>query len=236
MVELLFVPESLPFAVALAFVALLFALEVVTLVFGQALSGIVDNLLPDFELDLGADVDLDAGDIDLDLDADADLQSGSATPSSTSLSTALLTWLKLDQVPALIVLITLLTTFGLCGLGLQVLFANYGSGLLPAGIAAVGSLLLSLPLVRLPLQLIARILPKDETEAISVETFIGGAAQIVQGRAEAGSPAQAKLTDQFGQTHYVLVEPEHPDAVFEQGARVLLKEKQGAVFIGVAHP
>ena len=225
MIETLFAPQSLPFAVALAIVALLFGLELITLIFGHALSGIVDNLLPDFDVDLGADLDLDA-DADVDLDA----------AGSGSLSTALLTWFKLDEVPALIVLITLLTTFGLLGVGVQTVAASQLGGLLPTGIAAVASLLLTLPLVRLPLQFLARILPRDETEAISSSTFIGAAAQIVHGRATAGSPAQAKLTDQYGQSHYVLVEPEHANDVFEQGARVLLKTKQGVVFKGVAHP
>ena len=46
-------------------------------------------------------------------------------------------------------------------------------------------------------------------------------------------PAQAKLTDQHGLVHYVMVEPESEAAEFGQGTSILLIEQSGSNFIGV---
>ena len=54
--------------------------------------------------------------------------------------------------------------------------------------------------------------------------MIGQPAKIILGIAQANSPAQAKVKDQFGQTHYVLVEPEQ-DESFQQGQIVILTRK-----------
>jgi hypothetical protein len=72
--------------------------------------------------------------------------------------------------------------------------------------------------------LISKIIPKDETTAIHSDELIGRTAQIILGQAKQNSPAQAKVKDQFGQTHYVLVEPEL-DIIFYQGQDVILTQR-----------
>jgi hypothetical protein len=61
-------------------------------------------------------------------------------------------------------------------------------------------------------KLISKIIPKDETTAIHSDDLIGRTAKLYWVR-QTNSPAQAKVKDQFGQMHYVLVEPEL-DVVF----------------------
>ena len=56
------------------------------------------------------------------------------------------------------------------------------------------------------------------------EELVGRTAVIVIGIAKPHSPAQAKVKDQFGQMHYVLVEPEL-DVVFTQGQDVILTQR-----------
>ena len=48
------------------------------------------------------------------------------------------------------------------------------------------------------------------------------------GEAKLNFPAQARVKDQFGQNHYILVEPEQ-DEIFTQGQTVILTQqtKQG---------
>ena len=60
-------------------------------------------------------------------------------------------------------------------------------------------------------------------------TFIGKVATITRGVARVGIPAEAKLRDTHGQMHYVLVEPDNPDASFEQGHEVLLTSQTSAI-------
>jgi pyrroline-5-carboxylate reductase len=86
-----------------------------------------------------------------------------------------------------------------------------------------------MPFVRWASALVSKIIPKDETTAIYSEDLIGQPAKIILGIAQANSPAQAKVKDQFGQTHYVLVEPEQ-DESFQQGQIVILTQKPNSVF------
>ncbi|SDY02831.1 Protein of unknown function [Acinetobacter kyonggiensis] len=81
-----------------------------------------------------------------------------------------------------------------------------------------------MPLVRYSTMVMAKILPQDETTAIYSEELIGRTALIILGEAKINSPAQAKVKDQFGQMHYVLVEPEQNE-VFRQGQSVVLTQK-----------
>jgi hypothetical protein len=73
-------------------------------------------------------------------------------------------------------------------------------------------------------------MPKDETEAVSEKSFIGLVAVVTTGKAGMGSPAQGKLTDRYGQAHYVMIEPDEAGEEFLQGAEVLLVSRHGATF------
>jgi hypothetical protein len=147
-----------------------------------------------------------------------------------------LAWLGLGKLPAMVWLIVFLTSFGLTGLVLQMLIRGFAGGLLPASAAAPVALFLCLPVVRVGGGLLARILPSDETSAVPAESFVGQLAVVTLGTARRGQPAEAKLRDPFGKTHYVLVEPESSDDELETGSQVLLVSRAGAVFSGVRNP
>ena len=79
-------------------------------------------------------------------------------------------------------------------------------------------------------------MPKDETEAVDSDTFIGRTAIVALGEASVGEPAQCRLKDQFGQNHYVMVEPDIEGVAFSQGATVLLVRREGGTFFAIANP
>ena len=81
-----------------------------------------------------------------------------------------------------------------------------------------------MPIVRGLSVLAAKILPQDETIAIYSDELIGRTATIILGDAKANSPAQAKVQDQHGKTHYVLVEPANGE-ILKQGQSVILMDK-----------
>ncbi len=209
MLEFITAGPNQPFAIALAVMILIALMEGVGTLFGMGLSNMVEGFLP--ELNLEVDVDLPEGE----------------TPFALS---RLLGWLRFGQVPALILLIIFLTTFGLIGLGLQSL-ADSSFGLLaPGWIASIAALTLSLPMVRLMGGFLGKILPKDETSAVSDQTFIGRVAVITLGTSRQGSPAEGRLEDQYGQAHYLMIEPDLADEEFSQGEQVLLVKKTGSIF------
>lgn len=211
----IFAAQNTPFAVALVLMFLIALLEGVTTFLGAGLSGLLDSLLPEM-------------DFDLDLDVDADIDSPDFDAGSTL--TKILGWLRFGQVPALVILVIFLTSFGLVGYILQAFCSELLGRLIPAlpasGLAIIGAL----PFVRIGGGILAKIMPKDETDAVSERTFIGLIAVITLGTARPGKPAQGKLKDRHGQTHYIMIEPDEPQEEFAQGTEVLLVRQQGASF------
>lgn len=216
--------QNVPFTVALVVMFGIALLEGITMFFGVALSNVVDALLPEPpEVDIAVDVSLDAG-ID-----------GVEVQSPNALS-RLLGWLRIGQVPVLMLIVIFLTGFGLIGLGLQALTHNTMGFLWPPAVAAGAVLVMSLPVVRVFVGLLARVLPKDETDAVSVDSLVGRIATITIGEATVGRPAEARVRDMHGTTHYLMVEPDSRDASFSTGDQVLLLQRDGSVFKAIANP
>lgn len=212
MIDLIGADGTTPFTVALAMMLVLALLEGVGALIGYGLSNVIDSALPDFDVDL----DIDAPDV-----------------SSPGPLSALFGWLCIGKVPFLVLLILLLTFFGLIGLFIQASAMATLGFVLPTWIAAFAALLASLPPVRWSALGIAKIMPRDETEAVEQSSFVGRVARITLGEARQGHPAESRLTDQFGQTHYVMVTPDVSDQTFPQGAEVLLVKHLGGSRYGV---
>lgn len=219
MVTMLFQPGMAPFTIALAIMLVIALMEGVGLLFGLALSGLVDNLLPDFDFD--ADIDLPDTEVDLVADAGP--------------FTQFLSWLSVGKVPVLILMIAFLTAFGLVGLFIQQVADSILGSALPAGVAVLPALALSLPLTRYMGRGLGHIMPKEETEAVSQSSFVGKVAIVTQGIAKRGLPAQAKVKDVHGLTHYVFVEPLEDEAEYSTGSELLLIKQSGSRFLATAN-
>ncbi len=141
--------------------------------------------------------------------------------------------LGLGRVPFLIWLMLLLLVFAAIGVAGQALAAALAgaplSPLAAAALAGLAALALNAALTR-PL---ARLLPQDETSAVTLDTLVRRDAQIQIGTARAGSPARSKVLDVFGHPHFVMVEPHDPDAVMQEGDTVLLVRREGETFYAV---
>jgi membrane protein implicated in regulation of membrane protease activity len=165
-------------------------------------------------------IGLGFGSADLDASADAD-------------GFELLGWLGVGHVPLLILLVVLLALFGMIGLTLQQLVsAIAGVPLAPWNAAAI-AFVASLPLLGISARGLARIIPKDETTAIGLDSLLGKRATITVGTARRGSPAQARVRDVHGQSHYVMVEPNGDADAVAEGGTVLLIRREGNIFIGL---
>ena len=254
MTDLVFAAETLPFAVAIGLMLLIAAVEGIGFLFGFAVSGIIENFLPDFDTDVDLDVDLD---VDTDLDIDGDFDAGFSTGPALDVSpeinadigdptpasavpggffTSILAWLCVGKVPILILLVIFLTGFGLSGFVLQN-FTNETFGFfLPGLLASVLALFVAVPVTRWCGLGVAKIMPKEETESVSKSEFVGAVATVIRGEARKGSPAEAKLTDRFGKTHYILLEPDLDTETFRKGDEVLVVSTDGVRFSGIANP
>lgn len=196
--------SNLVFSVSLCLMLLLGLVECLLLIIGSSSQGFLDQFVPD-QL-------LEAHHPDVDLHAEH------------GFFVQLLDWLYLGRVPVLVWLIIFLTVYALFGFIVQTIFYHFTEHYFSIWVIAPASLFLCMPIVRLCAALISKILPQDETTAIHSDELIGRTAQIVLGEAKQNYPAQAKVIDQFGQTHYILVEPEL-DQIFSQGQSVILTQR-----------
>ncbi|WP_444929224.1 YqiJ family protein [Microbulbifer sp. SSSA002] len=196
--------QNLIFTGALLLMFMIALLEGVMTLIGVGVSDLLDNVLPDFEMNV----------------AETGLSGG---------MTKLLGWLRFGEVPALILLVVFLLGFGVTGLLIQMLVESVVGYLLPGGLLAVGVLFLALPQVRFVGNVLRRFALREESQALERSAFVGRIATITIGKAEVGSPAEARFSDEYGTTHYVMVEPDESE-IFGQGDKVLLVEELGAHF------
>lgn len=145
-------------------------------------------------------------------------------------------WLHLGKVPFLVLLGIFLAGFALAGYAVQSVSQSLFGLLLPAWVASLPALLVAVACLNLVGGLLARLMPGDESSAVSAQSLIGRAGFVTQGVAREGLSAEAKVRDHLGRAHYVMVEPDINGQEFAQGAAVLLVKKVGAHYRAIANP
>ena len=199
-----FASETAPFAVALGLTLAIALIELAGLLLGAQPSAAVDNALPEFDADVG---ELELG------------------PLSQTLS-----WLSFGKLPALVVLILITASFGLIGFAGQELLRRTLGFMLSPWIASVPAAIGAAYATRYLGLGLARIMPKEETDAVSTTAFVGRVATVFRGIAREGQPAEAKLTDIHGKTHYVLIEPDAGEVDMPEGSEVVIIRQEGPVY------
>ncbi len=145
-------------------------------------------------------------------------------------------WLHIGRVPLLVLLILFLGGFTVAGYVLQASLQTLFGVLLPAWLACIPAALAGLFTLSGVGGLLARLIPQDETSAVSELSLIGRAGTVIQGIARDGMAAQAKVKDAHGRSHYVMVEPDLTEETFAEGSDILLVRKLGARFKCIRNP
>jgi hypothetical protein len=205
-VDLFLAPENVPFGVAFGVLIGLAIVEGIGAFIAASPSALLENLLPDKDLDGDGIIDGPLG------------------------------WLHVGKVPLLVVLILFLFGFSLCGYVVQVFARGILGNYLPTWIAVVPSFFMGLTTVRGLGALIAHIVPKDETSAVSDQTLIGRAGIVMGGTARFGLAAQVRVRDAHGRAHYLMVEPDMAEDEFPEGTAVLIVKKVGALYRAIRNP
>lgn len=195
-----------PFTIAIGLLFGLLALEICLSLIGGSLIGDGPDLDgPDLgDVDMGDLAAFEAGEIEFDafeaapeVDIETDV-AGTAGP---------LAWLGLGQTPFVIWLGAVLTGFGLGGLGLQVIATELIGTALPAGLAAVPAFVAGIGLARATGGVFARLIPKTESSAQTARMLSRRRGTVTQGTARRGGPAEVRVADRHGNTHYLRAEP-----------------------------
>lgn len=201
MIENALAPENFLFLIALGLFLLIFLVQLVSVVFGMEPFGFLDSLLPD---------------------VDADLDSTLSIGDSPGFIDSVMSMLKLGRVPFVFTFILFLFFFSLVGLYGQMALVEAGVGRLHWFIASGLAFVITLPLLRIGNGILEKILPKDETAAISADSFVGRMATIIIGTVTSERSAEAKVVGPEGKTHYVQIVADNEGKIFKQGETVLI--------------
>lgn len=195
---------NLPYTIAFACVLVLGVFEALSLVIGLSMMSALDQWVP---ADVEYDVDIGGSGL-----------------------TGIAGWLCLNRLPLLIWFVLALTSFAIAGYLVNYISLMVSATLLPQlftlPIAVVGSALSCRYLGRV----LADLLPKNESTAISLDDLSGYVGTITLGCAIKGMPSEAVVRDKHQQKHYVLVEPETSGIEFASGTQVVLLKREGRVW------
>lgn len=202
-----FAAQTWPFALATILLLLITIVEGAALLFGQNISSMLESVVPD-------------------------PWDGFHGPLDDALG-----WLHVGRVPILVLAVIFLAAFAFTGFALNMVTVRVFGFFVTPWLAVPLAFVAALPVVRILGAGIARIVPKDETFAVTLDTLVGRVATIVSGTGRKGFPAQAKVVNQHGQALYVMVEPEEGAPELASGTSVLLvRQLGGSRFGGIPNP
>jgi hypothetical protein len=209
MLEFFFSDINTPYTVAMGIVLTFALIEGIGLLVGLSLLELLDNISP----------------IDLDIDTSSPLHGGRIS--------SLLNWLCLSKLPMLIWLIIALTHFSMIGFAINYISLTtlqwQPTLFITFLITAIGALIMT----HFIGSAFAQIRQKNETYAVSTSTFIGKWAKVTIGTATKGKPAEAVLTDNFNQNHYLMVEPEYEEEHLTQGSQIVIVQKLATSWLAI---
>jgi len=168
-------------------------------------------------------IGLGVGSVELDVAPDIDGPSGPT----------ILDWLGIgEKMPFLIWLTSFLASYTMGGFILQQSMEVFTDHPLPWPAAAVLGIFPALLINFFLANLLHKVIPGLETNAIHPDELVGCRATILDGDASKDKPSRGQIIDKHGQMHVVLIEP-HEDQILPAGERVLIVRKDGLRFYAV---
>ena len=147
----------------------------------------------------------------------------------------LLLWINAGRLPLLILLVLAFGVFSIEGFLLQGVAHMVGTAV-PVAIATLVAAAGSIPVIRTTSRGIARIIPRDETYAVSDDDFVGKIAMVSVGPLDQGLPGRVRLKDVFGNWHTVSARASRDSPALAVGASVLLVDRDAKSFIAISAP
>lgn len=206
MMTALSAPDTYPFAIAALILVGLVLVEIVAMLVGFSLS--------------------------TTLDIDAPGHSVEASPESVL--GAWMSWLNAGGVPLLVLLMIWLAMFAIMGFAIQAIAAAVLAPL-PVALASLGAVALAVPASRTLSRWTARIIPREETSAVTQQELIGLTGIVVLGPLDQGKPGQVRVKDLHGNLH-VLRARAAGDHVIAKGASVLIVDGANGLFQAIPAP
>ena len=126
-------------------------------------------------------------------------------------------WLNLGRVPFSVILMLLLASFGTSGLALTAALPGF-----PLWATAGIALVASLGVTKLLGSAVAKVIPSDETYAVTRDSLVGRIGRVTLGPLDDGHPGTVRVRDQHEELHTLRARPADAGTVIEQGAEVVV--------------
>jgi hypothetical protein len=144
-------------------------------------------------------------------------------------------WINAGRLPLLMLIILALGIFSIGGFLLQGIAHSIGTAV-PVTVAALVAAAGSIPVIRTTSRGLARIIPRDETYAVSDAEFVGKVALVSVGPLDQGLPGKVRLKDVFGNWHTLNARASADSTELPVGASVLLVDRDAKSFIAISAP
>ena len=134
---------------------------------------------------------------------------------------SLFSWLNPGRVPFMVMMVIFSTVFTVVGFGTQWMFLGATSHYAPMILSVPIVLAITLPITRSGTNAIAKIIPRDETNAITLESLTGDQGWVIIGPISSKVSGSVRITDKYGTDHYLTAFSEG-DAILECRDTVIL--------------
>ncbi|CAH1657108.1 MULTISPECIES: OB-fold-containig protein [unclassified Chelatococcus] len=145
-----------------------------------------------------------------------------------------MSWLNAGGVPLLVLAVILLSTFAAFGFAIQGV-AKAVFLPLPLIVAVPGALAAAAPTTRWISRGIARIIPRDETSALSQLDFIGLVGTVTIGPLDQGNPGSVRVKDRHDNIHALRTRAA-PGHIIATGALVVIVDGADGLFEAIPAP
>jgi membrane protein implicated in regulation of membrane protease activity len=199
-------PGTEPFWLALMVVAGLGVVEILSLLLGASVSGLLDDGLG-FHGPGHADASVLGG---------------------------WMSWLNAGGVPVLVLAVVFFSVFAAIGFALQSVASSILTPL-PLFMAVPASVALALPVTRWSSRSLARIIPRDESSVVSQSDLVGLLGTVTLGPLDQGHPGNVRVRDSHGNIH-LLRAMAAPGHVIETGALVVIVDGTDGLFQAIPAP
>lgn len=200
-------PGTAPFWIALLTVAGLGIVELVSVLLGVSASGLLDD-----SFSYHAPGDTEAG-----------------------LLGSWMSWLNAGGVPLLVLAVILLSVFAVTGFFIQGVASTMLLGPLPLPLAMTGAIAAAIPATRSLSLAVAKVIPRDETNALEQADFLGLTGVVTIGPLDQGKPGTVRVKDRHDNIHFLRAQAASGHTI-DTGAQVLIVDGVDGLFQAIPAP
>jgi hypothetical protein len=200
-------PGTAPFWIALLTVAGLGIVELISVLLGASASGLLDD-----SFSYHAPGDTEAG-----------------------LLGSWMSWLNAGGVPLLVLAVILLSAFSVAGFFIQGVASATLLGPLPVYVAMSGAVAAAIPATRSLSRVLAKIIPRDETNALEQADFLGLVGTVTIGPLDRGNPGTVLVKDRHDNIHFLRARAASGHTI-DTGAQVLIVDGADGLFEAIPAP